>query len=123
MGATSCAGEEVGIRSPWRYIGLRMFCLQLRLFFECPTIGVLLLSLRHASPLSCRVRNWLSVVVESMSYVYHWNLKPRVWLRQLLLWLRKRLLRFWVILVLLASRLQRFLVIVRLRKTVWHRRR
>jgi hypothetical protein len=58
-----------------------------------------------------------------MSYVDHWNLKARVWLRELLLWLRERLLGFWVILVLLASCLQRFLMIVRLRKTVWDRRR
>ena len=102
---------------------MRVLRLQLWLFFECPTIRILLLSLRYAGPLSCRVRNGLSVIVESMSYVYHWNLKPRVWLRHLLLWLRKWLLRFWVILVLLASCLQRFLVIIRLRKTVWDRRR
>lgn len=122
LGATGCAGKEIGVRSSWRYVGLGVFCLQLRLFFECPAIRViLLLSLRHPSPLSCWVRNGQSVVVESMSYIHHWNLKSWAWLGHLLLRLRKRLLRFWVILMLLASCLQRILVIIGLREAVWYR--
>ena len=58
-----------------------------------------------------------------MSYVHHWTLKSWVLLSDLLLWFRKRLLSFRVILMLLTSRLQRVLVIEGLRKTVWNWRR
>jgi len=117
--ATSRTREKVRIRSSWGYIGLRVFGLQLWLFFESPTIRIaLLLGLRHTSSLSCLVLNGISVAVESMRYADYRNVESCVWLSRLLLRLWKRLLRFWVILVLLASRLHRILVIVGLREIV-----
>jgi len=58
-----------------------------------------------------------------MRYTHHWNVKSCLWLRYLLLRLWKRLLTFWVILMLLTTYLRRILMIEGLRKTVWDWRR
>lgn len=124
LSSTGRTWEEIGIRSPWRYTGLCIVYLQLWLFFKCPAVRVrLLLGLRHTSPLSCLILNWLSVAVKGMGHVYRWSLESDLWLNHLLLRLWEWLLSFWVILVLLASCLRGILVIKGLRETVWDWRR